>query len=434
MSRSAFVVSLAVLGVIHCGAEDEAPGRAFAPAVATPGPNLGAGGVDGGAGEASATASPPSADAAVPDAAAPEPPLVGAFASPTGSASAPCTRAAPCDWKTAMHHGEAQIILTDGTYTIPAGQVFCVRDGKTVRAEHPWAAHVAFQGNADTSGDEDGPCSDGSGFGFGLHGTLMGLEITAPGRWSAVDSFAATATARSRIVDVLVHDVNLESQEYSSTYGNCVQQGALDLVDTDLVNSVVYRTGQRSGTDPIRGSSSLTTCINFQAVYVQHQTLVDDNLIVDHYGGFCVHGYKPTDVSDIVTHNTIVGCHQGGVILPIFPSNQVSANVIVNGRSDTAGPQYGACVVAYDGSTLDPARLAHDVCRGNPHDAIYSSTSGSFDTSLVDTTSDVGPVGTSAASIVQAFDAATTPAAKRAVARGLSVDRAKTGGAGFVMP
>ncbi|MFO0671567.1 MAG: hypothetical protein U0235_18390 [Polyangiaceae bacterium] len=128
------------------------------PAVATPGPNLGAGGVDGGAGEASATASPPSADAAVPDAAAPEPPLVGAFASPTGSASAPCTRAAPCDWKTAMHHGEAQIILTDGTYTIPAGQVFCVRDGRPCASTRPRTSRS--KANADTSGDEDGPCSD----------------------------------------------------------------------------------------------------------------------------------------------------------------------------------------------------------------------------------------------------------------------------------
>lgn len=112
----------------------------------------------------------------------------------------------------------------------------------------------------------------------------------------------------------------------------------------------------------------------------------------------------------------------------------MSANVIVNGRTDTAGPQYGACIIAYDGSTLDPARLAHDVCRGNPHDAIYASASGSFDASLIDTTSDVGPAATVAANIVQAFDAATTATAKRAVARGLSVDRVKSGGAGFVMP
>jgi hypothetical protein len=375
-------------------------------------------------------AAPPPLDAALP--------ADAAFASPIGSGTA-CTREAPCDWQTATRSTVfATTVLLDGTYAVGPGRVWCVREGRTVVADHRFGATIVFEGNSDATGDDEGSCSNGSGFGFGVHGTLDGVEIIAPARWSAIDVHPPPGV-RAVLRNLWVHDVNTAPQVYGG-YGNCVQQGAIDLDHGELRDSVVYRVGQRTGVDGTRGPT-LESCINYHLVYIGPEAQVTNNLLADGFGGWCVHGYTLDDVHDEVRQNTLSGCHQGAVIFPFVSDNVVSLNVMVNGRTDTvpgwpspASSPYGTCIIAYESADLGTSSFAiGNVCRNNPNDALYVRASESFDRSSFDGTADVAPALVPTAALVAGLDGATTSEARLAFLGTVSVDRVASHGAGFAV-
>jgi len=315
------------------------------------------------------------------------------YVSPVGSGNA-CSFISPCSWQTAIASGQ-NVVFLDGKYNID--QIINIPEGKTYTAYNKWAAHVHF-----TECDQ---------FHLTVSGTIKDLEITAPCSWSVIELLGNSALADG----IFLHDANSRDDYLypSSLLGTtpCVFQGAVDMAPGGTIqNSIIYDTGHRSGAE---------SCSWYHPIYYGMSNTIQNNLIVDHAGGFCIHGWRPEDRNNTVNQNTVIGCSIIGIISHGDLSNVVTNNVITQANRGCVKNRLEGLLTAFNNRCTSSG--------------FESSESGVVKTTIgLELIAD--GTGIPASQITAEFDAAITPAEKIAVAKKYSMNHATSDGAGYLYP